>query len=373
MPRRAPRLELSGHGRRTVARRLPVPDTPRYASVVSANDEKRSPPDPTPSRRRGAAAAMAGCCSCRAARRPSAGRRVLVGAAALAALALRRSTDGGLRSPPRRRPISTPCDAHSTAPAPTAGWPPMRAAAARGSAAGRADRDRRRTRRARPGAVRRDHPDDRHAAADDHQRDRHARPPHRRLAGSGPPRPPTTSIAALRAVRRQRRAGRRGAVRLPRRAARLDRRGVHGGYTVALTRRQACDDLTDPSPDPRPDAARSDAADGALFDAVATEHGTIYGYGIVSAHSDARGQRPGVRGHGRAPDQREEAIAMLEERGVDAAAARGRLPAADGGRHSRPTPPTSPCGWRRTPPSRGGPCSSRRPISEDRALRASPR
>ena len=29
----------------------------------------------------------------------------------------------------------------------------------------------------------------------------------------------------------------------------------------------------------------SDAADGALFDAIATEYATIYGYGLVSAHS----------------------------------------------------------------------------------------
>ncbi|MCW2550536.1 MAG: hypothetical protein JWR78_317 [Mycobacterium sp.] len=29
----------------------------------------------------------------------------------------------------------------------------------------------------------------------------------------------------------------------------------------------------------------SDAADGALFDAVTGEHGVIYGYGLVSAHS----------------------------------------------------------------------------------------
>jgi hypothetical protein len=39
--------------------------------------------------------------------------------------------------------------------------------------------------------------------------------------------------------------------------------------------------MTTPTGPSRP----SDAADGALFDAVAVEHGVIYGYGLVSAHS----------------------------------------------------------------------------------------
>lgn len=34
-----------------------------------------------------------------------------------------------------------------------------------------------------------------------------------------------------------------------------------------------------------PDPARPEGPDGALFDAIATEHGVIYGYGLVSAHS----------------------------------------------------------------------------------------
>jgi hypothetical protein len=43
---------------------------------------------------------------------------------------------------------------------------------------------------------------------------------------------------------------------------------------------------TSGSPAPSATPARpADPADGALFDAVAGEHGVIYGYGLVSAHS----------------------------------------------------------------------------------------
>jgi hypothetical protein len=66
------------------------------------------------------------------------------------------------------------------------------------------------------------------------------------------------------------------------------------------------------------DPARPPDADaGALFDAVATEHGVIYGYGLVSAHStpdDNTLVASSMREH-RA--RREAAIAMLEGRGVD--------------------------------------------------------
>jgi hypothetical protein len=44
--------------------------------------------------------------------------------------------------------------------------------------------------------------------------------------------------------------------------------------------------MTSPTPSTTPDPDRpSDAPTAALFDAVAAEHATIYGYGIVSAHS----------------------------------------------------------------------------------------
>jgi hypothetical protein len=44
--------------------------------------------------------------------------------------------------------------------------------------------------------------------------------------------------------------------------------------------------MTSPGATPSPSPARpSNAADAALFDAVAVEHGAIYGYGLVSAHA----------------------------------------------------------------------------------------
>ena len=72
------------------------------------------------------------------------------------------------------------------------------------------------------------------------------------------------------------------------------------------------------SPDPVAPTRPSNAADGALFDAITTEHATIYGYGIVSAHSipevnylvsDAMAQHR---------SRRESAIAMLADAGVAA-------------------------------------------------------
>lgn len=61
-----------------------------------------------------------------------------------------------------------------------------------------------------------------------------------------------------------------------------------------------------------------DGANGALFDAIATEHATIYGYGLVSAHStpDVNDLVSGAMAEHR--ERREAAIAMLESRSVDA-------------------------------------------------------
>lgn len=70
------------------------------------------------------------------------------------------------------------------------------------------------------------------------------------------------------------------------------------------------------SPAPSPTTRPADAAGGALFDAVATEHATIYGYGLVSAHtvpddnylvSDAMAEHRA---------RREAAIALLEDHGL---------------------------------------------------------
>ncbi|MGP4053758.1 ferritin-like domain-containing protein [Mycobacterium sp. 4D054] len=76
---------------------------------------------------------------------------------------------------------------------------------------------------------------------------------------------------------------------------------------------------------PRPDAPSrpDDAADGALFDALATEHATIYGYGLVSAHSTPEVNYLVSDAMAEHRKRREAAVALLEERGVEPA-----LPAA---------------------------------------------
>ena len=59
-----------------------------------------------------------------------------------------------------------------------------------------------------------------------------------------------------------------------------------------------------------------DAPDAALYDAVAVEHGVIYGYGIVSAHSTSDANQlvsDSLAGHRKL---REEGIARLVERKV---------------------------------------------------------
>lgn len=61
----------------------------------------------------------------------------------------------------------------------------------------------------------------------------------------------------------------------------------------------------------------SDAANGALFDAIATEYATIYGYGLVSAHAapDVNDLVSAAMAEHR--DRREGAIALLKARSVD--------------------------------------------------------
>jgi hypothetical protein len=62
----------------------------------------------------------------------------------------------------------------------------------------------------------------------------------------------------------------------------------------------------------------SNAADGALFDAIATTQAAIYGYGIVSAHSVPDMNylvSSSMTAHRK---QREQALAMLAARSVDA-------------------------------------------------------
>ncbi len=83
--------------------------------------------------------------------------------------------------------------------------------------------------------------------------------------------------------------------------------------TTTITTRTTSSRAAQPTAPGRP----SDAANGALFDAIETEHATIYGYGLVSAHST-----PDVNDLVSAAlvehrDRREEAIALLKARSVD--------------------------------------------------------
>ena len=80
----------------------------------------------------------------------------------------------------------------------------------------------------------------------------------------------------------------------------------------------------------RPD----DAAAAALFDAIATEHATIYGYGIVSAHSNPEVNYLVSEAMLEHRTRREAAITLLEQRGADVP-----LPAAG---YSLPTEVDSP-------------------------------
>lgn len=71
------------------------------------------------------------------------------------------------------------------------------------------------------------------------------------------------------------------------------------------------------SPSPQPDPSRpDDPADGALFDAVATEHATIYGYGFVSTHSSFDRNYLVADAMNAHRARREAAMALLEEHGV---------------------------------------------------------
>jgi hypothetical protein len=61
----------------------------------------------------------------------------------------------------------------------------------------------------------------------------------------------------------------------------------------------------------------SDAANAALFDAITTEHATIYGYGLVSAHSTPDVNSLVSASMAEHRDRREGAIAILKSRSVD--------------------------------------------------------
>jgi hypothetical protein len=69
--------------------------------------------------------------------------------------------------------------------------------------------------------------------------------------------------------------------------------------------------MTSPEPD-RP----ADGADAALFDAVAAEHGAIYAYGVVSAHSAPEDNALVSEAMARHRERREQGLTLLAARTV---------------------------------------------------------
>ncbi|NKZ15192.1 ferritin-like domain-containing protein [Mycolicibacterium septicum DSM 44393] len=93
--------------------------------------------------------------------------------------------------------------------------------------------------------------------------------------------------------------------------------------------------MTSPGPRSTTSPTRpTTAADAALFDAVAVEHGAIYGYGLVSAHSTAEDNALVATAMAEHRARREAAIAQLEARSVTPP-----LPAAG---YQLPAPVTDP-------------------------------
>ena len=75
--------------------------------------------------------------------------------------------------------------------------------------------------------------------------------------------------------------------------------------------------MTSPGPRSTTSPTRpTTAADAALFDAVAVEHGAIYGYGLVSAHSTPEDNALVAAAMAEHRDRREAAMAMLDARSV---------------------------------------------------------
>jgi hypothetical protein len=72
------------------------------------------------------------------------------------------------------------------------------------------------------------------------------------------------------------------------------------------------------SPEPSSPSRPADGADGALYDAIATEHASIYGYGLVSAHSTPEVNDLVSTSMAEHRERREAAIEMLDSRSVEA-------------------------------------------------------
>lgn len=77
--------------------------------------------------------------------------------------------------------------------------------------------------------------------------------------------------------------------------------------------------MTSPEPDTTMPSRPGEAAAGALFDAIATEHATIYGYGVVSAHSVPEVNYLVSSAIAEHRARREAAIALAQQQGIDAA------------------------------------------------------
>ncbi|MGV0813798.1 ferritin-like domain-containing protein [Mycolicibacterium boenickei] len=93
--------------------------------------------------------------------------------------------------------------------------------------------------------------------------------------------------------------------------------------------------MTSPGPHSTTSPTRpTTAADAALFDAVAVEHGAIYGYGLVSAHSTPEDNALVATAMAEHRARREDAMAMLDARSVTPP-----LPAAG---YQLPAPVTDP-------------------------------
>ena len=95
--------------------------------------------------------------------------------------------------------------------------------------------------------------------------------------------------------------------------------------------------MTSPTPTPTPDPNRPEGAEqAALFDAVATEHAAIYGYGVVSAHVMPEDNELVSEAVAQHRDRREAAMSILKDRSITAP-----LPAAG---YQLPFPVTGPIG-----------------------------
>ena len=300
---------MSGHEFRVCE--LTGTDYQRYASASRGKSAN--------ARRRRQSPAMAGCCRAERRTRPSAGD---------ACCSERRLWRCWVPPPPRaghrhHRRRSTTSSRNSSGPAATANWPAAAATAAPPQLAQALT------------AVASERSAHAQALADEivraRRRDADATTDNGRATPSSapPPKPPTTKdvIGALRRSRdRTPRELAAKPVGLPRRAARLDRRRLHRGlHGRAGPAGEGAVTSAEPTPtttssraaEPTSPSRPPDAGDAALFDAVATEHAIIYGYGMVSAHSTPDVNDLVSTSMAEHRDRREEAIAMLSGRSVD--------------------------------------------------------